>query len=74
MPLYTAITQEGTVYLETRPDWYVMSTAGFEPTISTARRCGEKGPMNNLKGRNDCTLDMGIVNVCKWSCSVTEIS
>ena len=35
MPLYTAITQEGTVYLETRPDWYVMGTAGFEPTTST---------------------------------------
>jgi len=35
MPLYTAITQEGTVSLETRPDRYVMGTAGFETTTST---------------------------------------
>jgi hypothetical protein len=35
MPLYTAITQDDTVSLETRPDWYVMGTAGFGPTTST---------------------------------------
>jgi hypothetical protein len=35
MSLETAITQEGTVSLETRPDWYVTGTAGFEPTTST---------------------------------------
>jgi hypothetical protein len=34
MPLYTATTQDGTVSLETRPDWYVMGTAGLEPTTS----------------------------------------
>jgi hypothetical protein len=35
MLLYTAITQEGTVSLETRLDTIVMGTAGFEPTTST---------------------------------------
>ena len=30
--------------------------------------------MNKSKGRNDCTLDIEIVNVRKWSYSVTEIS
>jgi hypothetical protein len=33
--LDTAISQEDTVSLETRPDWYVMGTAEFEPTTST---------------------------------------
>ena len=50
MPLYTAITQDGTVSLETRPDWYVMDTAGFEPTTSTGGRYKEEGQMNNLRG------------------------
>ena len=37
MPLETAITQEGTVSLETRTDhWHTMGTAGFEPTTSTS--------------------------------------
>jgi hypothetical protein len=35
MPLYTAITQKRYVSLETRPDWRVVDTAGFEPTTST---------------------------------------
>lgn len=56
LPLHTAVTQEGTVYFETRPDWYVMGTAGFEPTTCTLRECKEKGQMKNL-----------IVDVRKWS-------
>jgi hypothetical protein len=48
-PLYAAITPECTVYLETRPDWYVMGTAGFEPTTSTVR-VQREGQMSNLRG------------------------
>ncbi len=74
MPLYTAITQEGTVYLRDQ-DVPVCDGHSRIRTYDFHRvKVQRKGPDEQSKGRNDCTLDIGIVNVRKWSYSVPEIS
>jgi len=60
MPIYTAITQEGTVSLETRSDWYVRAQQDSNLRLPPAESA-KKGPDEQSRGG---TLHHGYRN-CK---------